>query len=484
MIVVTSIDNVFVNIDTTPEIFQELYDHFCFQPVGYAHMPRYVDGEWDGYIRLIKFDGRFYRGLVSSLKRFAETKKFPIQIDVPEVNSPEFTIEDTKKFFAAITDAEKFPLRDHQIYSFVECINKERRVIESATGSGKSLSIYGIARYFSPVHKVLIIVPTVMLVKQMAKDFSDYAGKTFPIQQIHAGKSKEITERITVTTWQSIIGLVKTDRKWFDQFTCVICDEVHKAKGKSISTILETLTEATVRLGFTGSLTDEKVNHLVVEGLLGDSTVASKASDLIKKGELSKIKINVIVFKYKKMEKMIAGRLGYQEQIDFINRHEERWRLLKKIILAKKKNTLVLFSRKDKFGVPLYQELKRQEPNRPIYLITGDTKINERETIRTSVEKEKNAIILATYTIFSEGVNIKNLYHLVGASATASEQRIIQAIGRLLRLGTDGNEVQFDDVVDDLIDDEDRNYFMQHALSRMDIYDKHRYPYRVLEVKL
>lgn len=487
MIKVDKIDNIYVKLDAPTEVLQLLYDRYAYRPQGYNQMPRYKDGEWDGYIRMIKWDGRFYMGLVPSLIKFANENDIPVELSFPLSYSNDMTEERAVEYFKEIATGKDFKLtiNDHQIFSFVECINNKRLVIESATGSGKSFSIYALTEYFRQNHKILIIVPKIALVKQLYNDFKNYKGSDPECHQIHGGKSKDFEENVCISTWQSIVSLVG-NKKWMSQFTCVICDEVHRAKAKSISNILKSLNKAELRFGFTGTIDQEEDsnNSMTIEGMIGEIKTASKAHELIKEGKLSKININVIFLKYPQMERFMAGRLSYQDQIDFINRHEKRWNLLKRIAKAKTRNSLILFSRKDKFGVPLYEELKRECQGRPVYLITSKTKIDERERIRCQVELDTNAIILATYSIFAEGINIRNLYNLIGASATASEQRIIQSIGRILRIGKEGDQVYFDDLVDDLSQDQKRNYFVQHAMKRFDIYDKHRYPYRILNVKL
>ena len=76
---------------------------------------------------------------------------------------------------------------------------------------------------------LLIIVPTVQLVAQMQGDFESYDPTNTIGDDIHtimSGREKTTKKRIVVSTWQSIY---KMDRDWFNQFTAVICDEVHLA---------------------------------------------------------------------------------------------------------------------------------------------------------------------------------------------------------------------------------------------------------------
>ena len=50
------------------------------------------------------------------------------------------------------------------------------------------------------------------------------------------------------------------------------------------------------------------------------------------------------------------------------------------------------------------------------------------------VESESDAIIVASYGVFSVGVNIRNLHNIIFASPSKSRIRNLQSIGRGLRL--------------------------------------------------
>ena len=50
------------------------------------------------------------------------------------------------------------------------------------------------------------------------------------------------------------------------------------------------------------------------------------------------------------------------------------------------------------------------------------------------MEKEKNVVLIATYGIFSTGINIKALNNILLISSSKSKIRVLQSIGRSLRL--------------------------------------------------
>ena len=70
-------------------------------------------------------------------------------------------------------------------------LTNHRGIIQSPTGSGKSLIIYLIADLLATTFsKTLIVVPTIGLVEQMAGDFVSYGYDRKHIQTIQAGTNK------------------------------------------------------------------------------------------------------------------------------------------------------------------------------------------------------------------------------------------------------------------------------------------------------
>ena len=88
-----------------------------------------------------------------------------------------------------------------------------------------------------------------------------------------------------------------------------------------------------------------------------------------------------------------------------------------------------------------------------------------REAIRGIVEKEKDAIIVASYGTFSTGVNIKNLHNIIFASPSKSRVRNLQSIGRGLRLGDNKVDATLYDIADDMTWKSKENFTLE-TLSR------------------
>ena len=100
-------------------------------------------------------------------------------------------------------------------------------------------------------------------------------------------------------------------------------------------------------------------------------------------------------------------------------------------------NTLVLFQLVEKHGKVLYDMMK--DFDRKVFFVYGGTDTETRENIRAITEKERSAIIVASYGTFSTGINIRNLHNIVFSSPSKSRIRVLQSIGRGLRTSSTKN---------------------------------------------
>jgi superfamily II DNA or RNA helicase len=148
-------------------------------------------------------------------------------------------------------------------------------------------------------------------------------------------------------------------------------------------------------------------------------------------------------------------------------------------------NVLVLFNKVQKHGKPLYKLLKeRLGKKKNIYYISGETKVDKRERIRKTVENEKDSVLVASYGTLSTGVNIKSLQYVIFASPYKSEIKVLQSIGRILRLKEGKKNAVLFDIVDDFRYKKSVNYSYKHFSKRFDIYKDERFPITISEYKL
>ena len=123
-------------------------------------------------------------------------------------------------------------------------------------------------------------------------------------------------------------------------------------------------------------------------------------------------------------------------------------------------------------------------PGRKVFFVHGGVGTEERETVREIVERESNAIIVASYGVFSTGINIRNLHNVVFASPSKSRIRNLQSIGRVLRRGKDKTKAMLYDISDDCTHNSQKNYTLNHLIERIKIYNEEKFNYEIVNVNL
>ena len=150
-----------------------------------------------------------------------------------------------------------------------------------------------------------------------------------------------------------------------------------------------------------------------------------------------------------------------------------------------KGNTLVLFSRVEAHGQVLYDLINtNKRDDHTVFFVHGGVDAEERELVREITEKEKNAIIVASYGTFSTGINIKRLHNVIFASPSKSRVRNLQSIGRVLRKGKDKVKAILYDIADDCTKNSRRNYTLNHFIERIKIYNEENFNYEIISIQL
>jgi len=476
---------VFVRLICEPHVKMELNHYFRFRPNGYQFMPMYRRKKWDGYVYLFNMDShRIYAGLKPEISRFAVDREYEL-IDNTEEIIESISNEDYLKFLTSFPC--EYKLRDYQSLALRHSIDKKRCVLLSPTASGKSLIIYYLIRYYFP-EKSLVIVPTLSLVSQMYSDFEAYAKKddSFRVEEnvhkIFGGQEKETDKPIIISTWQSLYELKKD---FFKDFSLVIGDEAHLYKARSLTKIMKNLENTPYRIGTTGTLDGVEVHKLILEGLFGSIKKVTSTKELIKNKTISSIAIKCLVLKYSKKECAAVSKMNYQEEIDFIVSHPERNKYICNLVNGLNGNTLVLFQLIEKHGNILHSILEEIiDSSRKIFFVYGGTDADSREKVRELVEKETNAIICASYGVYSTGINIRNIHNIVFASPSKSRIRNLQSIGRGLRKSDTKESASLYDISDDLIHNDRKNYTLNHFSERIKIYSSEQFPYKIYVVNL
>jgi superfamily II DNA or RNA helicase len=478
-LIITKVNEVYMQIESEAVIRQELHDFFSFAVPGAKFMPAFKNRMWDGKINLFNtMTKELYLGLLPYVEHFAVERDYSIEAS-EEINAQEnFSLNEGKEYISNLK--LKLIPRDYQTDAFVHCIRNHRGLIVSPTASGKSFIIYLLAEYYQK--KTLLIVPTISLVHQMRSDFIEYGMHEDDIHIIMSGEEKTTDRSVVISTWQSIY---KMRKDYFADFDVVIGDECHQFKAKSLTSIMTKLVDCKYRFGFTGTLDGTETNKLVLEGLFGKAKQFVKTKELIDSDHLSAFKIKCLVLKHTDEEKKLASKMNYQNEMDYIVGHNRRNKFIQNLTISLNGNTLLLFQYVDKHGKILYDMIsKKVEEGRKVFFVYGGTDADTRENIRSITENETNAIIIASYGTFSQGINIRNLHNIIFASPSKSRIRNLQSIGRGLRKGEAKDKAVLFDISDDLRHKAKVNYTLNHFAERVKIYNSEEFEYKIYNINL
>jgi superfamily II DNA or RNA helicase len=482
-LVISKKNEVYLQVKSEPHVYYELSDYFTFDVPGAKFMPQYRNKYWDGKIRLFSnHNGEMYVGLLDKLIKFCEDHEYTYEFRESEYYGLPFEVngmiskEGVKDYMTAIS---RYAPREYQVEGVYDALKHNRKLLISPTASGKSLMIYSIVRYYVEKGKnTLIVVPTTSLVEQMYKDFADYGWDVGSFcHKIYAGKERETDSQVIITTWQSIY---KLPRKYFERFSVVVGDEAHQFKSKSLVSIMSKLSDAKYRFGFTGTLDGTQTHKWVLEGLFGASYKIIKTDELMKKGHLAKLNINILLLKHSpnKFE-------TFEDEIQYIIGHNRRNNFIKNLALDLKGNTLILYARVEGHGQPLFDLINNNKSDdRQVFFIHGGVETENREKVREIAESENNAIIVASYGTFSTGINIKNLHNVIFASPSKSRIRNLQSIGRVLRKGDKKSKATLYDIADDISYKSRKNYTLNHLIERIKVYNQENFNYDIVNIPL
>lgn len=479
LISIYKLNEVYFRVDSEEQyVHYELNDYFTFDVPNAKYLKRRNKYKnWDGKIRLYSLKNhKLYCGLYYIFMNWANERNYKV---VEEKNVWYGNVLEKESITRDNVINELTPyitkdinVRDYQWDGIYSAIKYKRNLFLSPTGSGKSLIIYSITRYyFEKDYVTLIIVPTVSLVEQMYKDFINYGMNEHDIHKIRAGLDKNTNKNIVISTWQSLVDLKRT---YFSKFDVVIGDEAHLFKAKSLVNILTMADNAKHRYGFTGTLDGTYTHKIILEGLFGTVRKLVSTTQLVKDKHLSDFDVKIIVLNHKKDIKFHS----YKDEVDYLVNSEKRNNFIVKLCKGLKNNTILFYSYVETHGSILYDKIKN---DRKSYFIHGKVSAEEREYVRALAEEQNDLIIVASYGVFSTGINIKNIHNVIFAFPSKSRVRIFQSIGRSLRLHKSKGKATIYDIGDNI---NGNNYTLKHYKIRKKHYESENYAYSTYKFNL
>lgn len=367
----------------------------------------------------------------------------------------------------------KYDARYYQKDSVIAGLKKGFGTFLLATSAGKSLAqallIENYTRNVSnDTFKCLIVVPGLSLVNQLQGDFGDY-GVTFTYSGWTGGTKPQDTQ-VVICNSENLLAQF-TDNPWIVSVNLLICDEAHKINNTAgISKIINKIHTPN-KFGFTGTLSDKLIDQWKTIGTFGSVIYEKKSKELRDEGYISDVEITALQLNHPKTIKF-----NYKDELEYLYKHEKRNQIIAKLSESISGNVLIMVNHLDHGDFLL--SLMHTRSDKRVFFVKGEMEVEERKKIIDIMEKGDNIICIAMASIFSTGINIKNLPNIIFAGLGKSFIRVVQSIGRGLRLHDNKSKLRIIDVSDNL------KYSHSHALHRQEIYNKEQIVYQTKELSL
>jgi superfamily II DNA or RNA helicase len=367
--------------------------------------------------------------------------------------------------------------RAYQDECVVKCLKQGRGVCEIATAGGKTLImamlIYNI--HFLKKKTKTLVITTPQLVNQTYNDFLDYGlSKHLSISKWDGSNKYHDTD--VIITNNIILTSKKQDLTVLKKISLLLYDECHKLRKQNTINKVFSKFKPLHTYGFTGSLPEDKSDIWNIIGHLGPIIFSKKGSELRDEKYIADAKVLGINLKYKNPIKYtqrpsIDNPLGmYLEECEFLYNSDFRNDTISQLCKNINMNTLILVDRLE-HQQTLADTIKNKAKDKNVKIIKGDVPSEDREKIKKIMEQSDNVICIAMSAIFATGISINNIHYIIFAQPGKAKIRLLQSIGRGLRLHKNKSKLFIIDIVDDT------HYGLLHHEQRLDLYKDEKIEY-------
>lgn len=410
------------------------------RPDGYQFMPRFRAKRWDGYISLYESkEKRFPTGLLTRVLCALDTKG--IEYDVEYVGG---------NFLYGTSFPLNDVLRPYQLKAARVALQHERCVLHMATNAGKTYIIAYIIQVLE--YSAVVVVPTRALLLQTADRLEELLG----IEVGRIGADHDCALDVTVVTIASLGKWLGYDLK---NNRALVVDECHHS---SAPTLFDNLMQvpASYRIGVSGTpLTYDDLKDLKLMGATGPVVYTLSNADLIEDGYSAKPEIKFVSIDVPKIGSMVEYDEAYRQGIA---QNEVRNSIIGHIcqIEAERGPILVLTN-----WIEHLNEIMRFMPlEMSAMSVTGQSST---QAMRQGLDwlREGQVDILVATDVFGEGIDVPSIATLILAGGGKTHIKLLQRIGRGLRV-TDAKDVIH---VWDFLDDTS-HYLFEHSEARYQLY--------------
>ncbi len=316
-------------------------------------------------------------------------------------------------------------IQQEPINAFIENVNKKRKlggIISVPCGFGKTIMAIYVACYFKK--KTLFISHKDFLNEQFINSIKLFVPNA-RIGKIKQSKIDIENKDIVIATLQSL-AIRDYDSKIFNDFGLVIIDECHHIASEVFSRAFRKMN-IRITLGLSATLNRKDGLRKVFEWYLGKSVykIKNNCEDCDMIVNLHKYFVHDLDYSYVKT--MYNGAPNIVSMVNNICSFKPRTlfiiNLLKEVLKKEPERKILILSERKNQLKDLEEFIKNDEIASYGYYV-GGMKMSDLDISATK------QIILATYQMSSEGLNIPTLNTVILASPIGDIQ---QSVGRILR---------------------------------------------------
>ena len=458
-------------------VLNAVYDSLVYRRPGYEFTRAFKEGRWDGKICLFnRRNWTFPAGLVRWVTEIVNAKGVDVEsVDMrpQDKRLPDLSDE------AIANVLEGKTCRDYQVSAIRRAFEITRGVIQSPTGSGKTVIAAGIIK-LGLEHlglKSLFIVNRKELLRQTRKSFISSGidcgiigdgervirqVNVATVQTLYAGfEKKNEMGQITKPADPQIQALLKS-------VDLLILDECHNGDATSFEQTFAACTNAFYRFGLTATPLMKGVeSDIKLMCITGDVIYRITLKDLIDRGLLAQPYIKLVKITTPNLFKDPKGRtINYQSAYKYgVTENDRRNELVvqETLELAAAGETVLILISKINHGKRL-QAMFKPYTHLKTRFIHGSKSDEERDSALKELEAGKYNVLISS-TITDEGVDIPNISAVVLAGGMKSTIKQYQRIGRAMRPKKGLNRCLVIDFVDLT-----NKHLAKHSMSRLEVF--------------
>lgn len=447
----------------------------------YWFSQKFKNGMWDGKIKFfVRPANTFPTGLLPQVVTLLEENEVSFKIDDRRSNVNEYKLQPVSEDYKVTAAKES---RGYQVDTINKVITNEvsgipfmRGIINIATNGGKTTIAEGIikelySKLIKSNKKFLFVTHSKEIAYQAKKSIETDLGIKVGI----IGDSQWEEENVCVTIVTTLYRRRNTPefKQLIKDTIGFVADECHHSSSNSWYEVFNSLTEASIRLGLTGTVDKSNpVNEMKLYSCTG--SIINKISNeyLIENGFSAKPACILFTVNTPELE-----NVPYQDAYQLgIIESEERTQDIVDICEKETSNgnTVLILVERLEHGQILQEELEKL--GKRIFFTNGTLDSERRQGLLEGLKNNQIDVLIST-AILDEGVDVSNINAVIYARGMKSTRKLLQGLGRGLRKKADGSRLRFYDFIDDM-----HSSLLKHSLNRYEVLKAENFEIKMLEI--